>query len=325
VPSEPRYSVVIPVYGNEGTLAPTLQRMEQLAEDLPGQLEVVFVVDGSPDGSLAVLRELLVAPRGLDAQLLAHSRNFGAFNAIRTGMASARGDLLAVAAADLQEPLDLLERFFTALDTGEHEVAVGVRTERDDPPVSRALSSAFWGVFGRFIHSEMPREGVDVFACTREVGQRIVSLEESHSSLVGLLYWVGFRRVEIPYARAARSTGSSGWSLRRKLRYFLDSIYSFTDVPISLIAVIGMVGVLLSSVIGAIVLVAWLAGSIDVAGYTPLMLALVFFGSTILLSLGVIGSYVWRTYENTKRRPGAIVMSHETYPAQPATKERNSS
>jgi glycosyltransferase involved in cell wall biosynthesis len=323
--SDPRYSVVVPVYGNEATLAATLERIEALAERLDGGVEAVFVVDGSPDGSLALLRRLLAEPRPISAQLLSLSRNFGSFSAIRAGLAAARGDLLAVLAADLQEPTSLIESFFAALGAGEHDVAVGVRTARADPPLSRALSNLFWGVGGRFVHADMPRHGVDVFACTRQVADRIAGLEEAHSSLVGLLYWVGFRRLEVPYERQPRPHGRSGWSFRRKLRYLLDSVYSFTDVPISLITALGIVGVLSSSLIGAVVLVAWLAGSIEVAGYTPLMLALVFFGSTILLSLGVIGSYVWRTYENTKRRPSAIVMSSEDFPAQPSTSARNSS
>lgn len=309
----PRYSIVIPVYGNEGTLADVIAGLAELSERLPAPLEAVFVVDGSPDGSLELLRRLLPEVSAFSAQLVALSRNFGSFSAIKTGLAAADGDQIAVMAADLQEPFSLIEAFFAALDAGDHDVAVGVRTGRDDPALSMVMSRSFWLVFRRFVHADLPREGVDVFACSRAVAAQLVSLGESHTSLVGLLYWVGFRRVEIPYVRRARTVGKSAWSVRRKVRYLLDSIFSFTDVPILLIIAIGVAGVTISSLVSVIVLVAWLTGDVEVAGYTPLMLMLAFLASSILLSLGVMGSYVWRTYENTKARPHAIAMSHERF------------
>src|SRR5665811_421831 len=127
-----RYSVVVPVYGNEATLPALIERLKVMADGLDAPMEAVFVVDGSPDGSLLVLRKLLPMS-GLAAQLVSHSRNFGSFAAIRTGFAAARGDYIAAMAADLQEPAELVEQFFEHLSSGEYDVAVGVRTGRDDP------------------------------------------------------------------------------------------------------------------------------------------------------------------------------------------------
>ncbi len=308
-----RYSVVVPVYGNEGTLATLVDELATLAAGVDGPLEAVFVVDGSPDGSLVVLRRLLAEQRSFSAQLIALSRNFGSFSAIRVGLAAASGDYVGVMAADLQEPTRLVQDFFTALSSGEHDIAVGVRTARADPFITVLASRIFWSAFRRLGQPELPRRGVDVFACTRQVAGELIRLRESHSSLVGLLYWVGFRRVEIPYERRSRTVGKTGWKFRRKLRYFLDSIFSFTDIPILAIILIGMVGVAVSLAVGVAVLVAWLAGAVHVEGYTPIMLAIVFTASSVLVSLGVIGSYVWRTYENTKGRPAAIPMTHEHF------------
>lgn len=309
----PRYSVVIPVFGNEGTLAEVTTELSELAARLSGSLEAVFVVDGSPDGSLLLLRRLLAENTGFTAQLVALSRNFGSFSAIRTGLAAAEGEFIAVMAADLQEPISLVESFFERLESGDYDVAVGVRTSRSDPPLSMALSRTFWQVFRRFVHAELPKAGVDVFACSRPVALELTRLEESHTSLVGLLYWLGFRRAEVPYVRGGRTVGKSGWGLRRKVRYLLDSVFSFTDIPITLISVIGLAGMAVSVTVGLVVLIAWLAGQVEVAGYTPLMLTFAFFASCMLLSLGIIGSYVWRTYENTKARPDAIAMSRERF------------
>ncbi|MFL5925913.1 MAG: glycosyltransferase family 2 protein [Gaiellaceae bacterium] len=314
-PEGVRYSVVVPVYGNEDTLATLLGELGTLATDVDGPLEAVFVVDGSPDGSLVVLRRLLSERLPFSAQLIALSRNFGSFSAIRVGLAAASGEYVAVMAADLQEPVSLVRDFFRALATGEHDIAVGVRTARADPFTTVLAARIFWSVFRRLGQPELPRRGVDVFACTRQVAGELIRLRESHSSLVGLLYWVGFRRIEIPYERRSRAAGKTGWRFRRKLRYFMDSIFSFTDIPILAIIGIGLVGATVSLAVGVAVLVAWLAGSVDVAGYTPIMLAIVFTASSVLVSLGVIGSYVWRTYENTKGRPIAIAMTHERFAA----------
>jgi glycosyltransferase involved in cell wall biosynthesis len=309
------YSVVVPVYGNEPTLAEVVERLAGLAGELDGLLEVVFVVDGSPDGSLVLLRRLLAEERRFSSQLIALSRNFGSFSAVRAGLAAADGEYLAMMAADLQEPASLVRDFFRGLASGEHDITIGVRTARDDPVSDMLPARIFWWLYRRLVQREIPPGGVDVFGCTRQVGSQLLRLEESHTSLVGLLYWVGFRRLEVPYERQPRLVGTSGWGFRRKMRYLLDSIFSFTDLPITAIIVLGAVGVAVSTVWSLVVIVAWAAGSINVPGYTPLMLALFFVTSTILIALGLVGSYVWRTYENSKGRPSVVPMTHERFDA----------
>jgi len=308
-----RYSIVVPVYRNEETLADLVVRLDGLAAELDVGLEAIFVVDGSPDGSLMILRDLLEDERAFSAQLIALSRNFGAFSAVKAGLDKARGAIVAVMAADLQEPVSLIEEFFERLDTGEYDVAVGVRTARNDPGRDAAASLLFWWLYRKLVQPEIPPGGVDVFACTREVATQLARLEESHTSLVGLLYWLGFRRVDIPYERQARPAGKSAWSLRKRVRYLQDSIYSFTSLPIAAITVVGVVGVVASLSYACVVFAFWAAGSIDVAGYTPLMLALLFMASSVLIGLGIVGSYVWRTYENSKGRPTAVTMTHERF------------
>lgn len=307
-----RYSVVVPVYGNAETLPDVVDRLVAMDEELGGGLEAVFVVDGSPDHSFEVLRALLPTC-GIASQLLLHSRNFGSFAAIRTGLAHGRGDYLAAMAADLQEPPELVRDFFLLLREDKADVAVGSRTTRQDPFLSSLLARTFWGLYRRTVHRDIPPGGVDIFGCTRAVAERLVALDESHSSLVGLLYWVGFRRVEVPYDRQERTSGTSGWSLRRKYRYFLDSVYSFSDLPITLLVTVGAIGTAFTVAVSLVTVVARLAGWIDVPGYTALMLVLLMSTTSILLGLGVVGSYVWRTYENSKRRPTAIAMSHDVF------------
>lgn len=182
-----KYSVVVPIYRNEESLSRLLEALRGLHRDLGGNMEVVLVVDGSPDGSYRVLSERLEGI-GFPARLVAHSRNFGSFAAIRTGMELARGECAAVLSADLQEPPELLLRFFAALAADECDVAVGARERRDDPFLSGLASRLFWRVYRALVVPEIPAGGVDVFACNRRFCEQLLRLEESRSSLVALIF-----------------------------------------------------------------------------------------------------------------------------------------
>jgi glycosyltransferase involved in cell wall biosynthesis len=306
-----KFSVVIPVYKNEASISRLLQALSSISLELNDKMEAVFVVDGSPDQSFALLRDAL---DGLDfpAQVLVHSRNFGSFAAIRSGLIAARGNYFGVLAADLQEPPELLIAFFKALEADECDVAIGARTGRNDPLMSRMASGIFWGLYRRLVVHDMPEGGVDVFGCTREFRDQLLKLEESCSSLIALIFWLGFRRKLFGYERIARQEGKSSWTLRKKIDYMMDSLFAFTDYPIRLLIRIGAAGCMLSVLFGAVVLLSHLSGHISVPGYAATMLVVLFLGTLNLFGLGLVGTYAWRGYENSKQRPLAVVsMRHE--------------
>lgn len=306
------YSLIIPIYKNEANIPPLLEAIKSIEHELDDVLEVVFVVDGSPDNSFLVLRDRLP---GLFArsQLICLSRNFGAFAAIRAGLEAAEGDYFAVLAADLQEPPKLVVQMFQSLKSDECDVAIGERVKRDDPQLAKIASSLFWWLYRKIIFKEIPRGGVDIFGCNRKVRDQLAALSERNSSLVGLLFWIGFRRKLLPYERARREIGKSAWTFSKKWQYLLDSVYSFSDFPIVLLVRVGIVGLLFSFVFAAIVLVSAITNRIEVPGYAATVLVITFFGTLNLLALGVIGIYIWRTFENTKARPGFILLSREIY------------
>lgn len=302
-------SIVIPVYKNEDCITHLLEALNQLARELGGDMEAVFVVDGSPDASHRMLVELLPQAQ-FRSQLALLSRNFGSFAAIRAGLGLARGQRFAVMAADLQEPPELVTKFNELLKDDECDITVGTRVSRDDPWVSRMMSTLFWSLYRRFVQREVPPGGVDVFGCNARVRDHIVSFRERNSSLIGLLFWVGFRRISVPYARRPRVAGSSAWSLTKRLRYLTDSVFSFTDLPVRILVRFGVVGIVASATLTLFVLAAWSSGAIEVPGYTATILTVIFFGALNALGLGVIGNYVWRAFENTKSRPNFIVADH---------------
>jgi polyisoprenyl-phosphate glycosyltransferase len=306
-------SVIIPVYNNDASLKELLDQLAKVARHLPVDCRLVFVVDGSPDESARLLRtELEHFP--LASTVLELSRNFGSFAAIRAGLQHADGDYFAVLAADLQEPPELLAAFVERLETGDVDLVLGERRSRDDPLAQRVSADVFWWFYRSVVQPSMPRGGVDVFACNRAVRDVVLELHEANSSLVGQLLWIGFRRTTVSYDRRARSVGKSSWTARKKLRYMSDSIFSFTDLPIRLLLFVGIVGSLAVAVVATIVLIAWALGVIEVAGYTPLMLAVLAVGFVVTMGLGVVGSYLWRAYENTKHRPLTISQSTRHFP-----------
>ena len=305
-------SLVIPVFRNEDNIRPLLAALSQLSKQLPDELEVVFVVDGSPDRS-AVLLAMELPAMPFQSQLLQLSRNYGSFAAIQAGLAAGRGERFAVMAADLQEPPSLILEFNRILAASRADVVVGRRTGRDDGRFSGWASHVFWGLYRRLVIKEIPSGGVDVFGCTAQVRDVLVGLRESNSSLVALLYWSGFRREEVPYVRARREIGVSAWTFAKKLRYLSNSVFGFTDLPIRVLTVVGVLGLLTSAALGALTLWARLSGAIEVPGYTATVLIVTFFGALNCLGLGVVGNYVWRTFENTKNRPPFVVASQASF------------
>ena len=304
-------SVIVPVYGNRDSIGAVIERLQAL-DDGRSRVEAVFVVDGSPDDSLDVLRRELASGR-LRAHIVSLSRNFGSFSAIRAGLRVACGDNCAVMAADLQEPPEVVVSIFEALESGDYDIALGERIGRADPALSALASRLYWSMYRRFVCHDMPPGGIDVFGCTKPIARQIAAFPETHTSLIGLLFWLGYRRTFVPYARAPRHSGTSAWTIGRKVRYLFDSVYAFTDLPIVLLQLIGMVGVVASILLGLIVLIGWIVGAVTQPGYTPLMITILASTSALLLGLGVVGSYVWRAYENGKGRPTELVALHERY------------
>ena len=311
-----RHSIIIPVYKNEQNITRLLVALEDLNQKLGSDLECVFVVDGSPDKSFEILKQNLPSVK-FQSQLLAHSRNFGSFPAIRSGLHAAKGIYLAVMAADLQEPPELLLGFFNALEDNECDVAIGTRNSRNDPLISRLTSSLFWRFYKKIILPEMPEGGVDIFGCNKVFCEQLLKLEESRSSLVALVFWLGFRRKFISYERQTRLEGKSAWTFVKKIEYMMDSIFAFTDLPIRLLTRVGMFGCMISVLMGIIIILARLTGDVSVPGYAATMVVVLFFGTLNLFGLGLVGTYAWRGYENTKKRPMAIVSLSQEFKGQP--------
>lgn len=307
------YSIVIPVYKNEESITSLLQQLEKLEgrirKEFNCKLEVVFIVDGSPDKSFILIEEQ-IDKLPFSFQLASLSRNFGAFSAVRAGLAIAKGDFIATKAADLQEPIELYVDFLSAMQNENYDVVIATRTSRDDPWSSKIFAKIFWEFYRKVIQNEVPSGGADVFGCKNEVRHNLLKLKEINTSLLGLLFWVGYKRKLIPYHRLARENGKSTWSLKKKINYVMDSFFSFSALPIRFMYFAGGIGIIFSIVFSALAIWDKINHNVAVPGYTATILVISFFGGLNLLASGIIGSYVWRSFENTKGRPDFIILKH---------------
>ena len=307
-------SIVIPVFRNEKNIDRLVQELERIAGLSPVKIEVVLVVDGSPDRSLELLGRALPAA-SFSSVLVSLSRNFGAFNAVRCGLEAASGDYIAVLAADLQEPADLALQFLDILTRGQADIVFAKRSSRDDPWFDEMSSRAFWALYRRWVLPELPPGGVNAVGCTRMVRDRLLQLREPTTNLIALFFWLGFRRAYIPYDRQRRRDGRSAWTLAKKLRYGFDSLFSFTDLPIRLLLLLGLVGAITAVVFAVLLLTASLSGRITVPGYAPTVLIVTFFGSITSLGLGILGQYVWLILQTTRGRPAYVIDHTESFHA----------
>lgn len=300
-----RRSLVIPIYRNEENIDDLVSALESLNKAVGG-MEVIFVIDGSPDRSGEMLTSLQ-KDFGFPSTVAFHSRNFGSFTAIRTGLSIAKGQYIAVMAADLQEPPELIESFLKVLEANEADIVFGQRAGRHDAFMRDTLSNAFWWTYRKLVIKDLPKGGVDIFACNKVVAEAVLEIAEPNSSLIAQLFWVGFRRRFMLYERRPRLKGTSAWNFTRRMRYMMDSIFSFSDLPILVVLWFGVLGCLLSLAFGIGIIAARLTGFIVEPGYATLAVLITFSASAILAVQGVIGCYLWRTFENTKRRPLRII------------------
>ena len=295
-------SLIIPVYLNEDNLPRLLEAVSSLNADVDTAFEAVFVVDGSPDRCYEHLRTEL-ADQSFSSKLILLSRNFGSFAAIRAGLKHGQGTHFAVMAADLQEPPELISRMSKILVADTSDVVVGVRDSRADPLLSRLMSRLFWTVYRKLVVPDLPPGGVDIFACNKHFRDQLLQMREQHGSLIAQIFWMGYRRETVHYSRQLRTEGRSAWTFRKKMTYFVDSIFSVTDLPIRMLTYVGGTTATLAAMMALAIAVCRLLGFITVPGYTALMMAVIFFGALNLFGLGLVGSFAWRAYENSKARP----------------------
>ena len=301
-------SVVVPVFCEEGGLAEFYDRTTAALEAIAPRVdhEVVFVDDGSTDGSLKIMRDLALHDDRV--RVVELSRNFGHQAAITSGIDHARGDAVVMIDADLQDPPEVIADMVSRWRDG-YRVVYGVRRARaGETRFKRFTAAGYYRLLRRLSDTPIPVDSGDFRLLDRRVVEALSGLREESRYLRGLVSWVGFSQCGVEYDRDIRCAGDSKYTTARMLRLAVDGITSFSARPLRLSIQIGVLTTTCSLAMAAWVVggkILWPQNSIP--GYTTLMLAVLFLGGVQLLSLGVVGEYLARTYRESKRRPLYIV------------------
>ena len=299
-------SIVVPVYFNAMNLPDTIPQLLALESRADGlSLELVFVDDGSGDDSLAVLRSFQAQDPDR-VRIVKLTRNFGSMAAILAGLTIARGDCVGMIAADLQDPPELFVEMLAHWRAGSKAV-FAVRTDREDSASQRLFAGAYYSLIRRFALKDYPPGGFDFFLVDRQVVQDMVRISEKNTNLMSLIFWLGYRPVMLPYVRRARTKGRSRWTLSKKIKLFIDSFVAFSYVPIRFLSATGLLVATTAFAYGAYVFYAWLVNDIPVRGFAPVVLVLAFTAGIQMTMLGVLGEYLWRTLDETRRRPSYVI------------------
>ncbi len=299
-------SVVVAAYNEEGNLSVLYERALALDWAAMGMApEFVFVDDHSSDRTSDILAAL--AAKDPRVKVLRFSKNFGSHKAFTAGLEHCSGDAAVILAADLQDPPETIPLLVAKWRTGAR-VVWAVRGDREGESVAtRFFSQMYYFLMRRFAEVRPPRKGADFLLVDRVVVAELRAAPEKHTSLLSLIQWMGFDQDEITYTKSARLSGRSKWTLRKKLKLAIDSFVSFSYFPLRLASACGLVFAFSGFFYAAFTAVRAITMGSPVQGWASLMCVLLIVSGVQLIMLGIVGEYLWRTFDETRGRPRYII------------------
>lgn len=298
-----KISFVIPVFRNEGSLSITYQKILNLTDALNLDYELIFINDGSDDNSLFELKELHNKDRKV--KIISFSRNFGQVAAIIAGLKEVTGNCVISMSADLQEPISLIESMILKWKEG-NEIVICHRNDREDGFIANNTSKLFYNLI-KLSNPKMPKGGFDFLLIDKKAVAVLNTIDERNRFFQGDILWLGFTVSFIPYNRIKRTIGVSQWTLSKKIKYFIDGLLNTSYIPIRLMSLIGICTSLIGFLYAFIIFYNRLFNNTPFNGWAPIMITILIIGGFIMIMLGIIGEYVWRTYDETRKRPIYII------------------
>ena len=303
----PLLSIIIPCYFNAENLPSTFQELFDNEKNFPQNtdFEYVMIDDGSKDATYTVLYGYYLRfPKKI--KIIKLAKNVGAYNALAAGFRYATGDCCVVITADLQDPPALIPQLFAHWQNG-YKLVIANREDRQDRRHDRLFATIFHRLIRRFGLQNLPKGGYDFVLFDAVLRDAVVQINEKNTNILYLMLWLGYDYVTVPYTRQKRKIGQSRWTFAKKLKLFIDSFVSFSYAPIRFISAMGLILGLLAVVYALFLIVNKLFGFIQVSGWTTMMVVMVLLGGFQMTALGVIGEYVWRILDESRRRPSFVV------------------
>jgi len=297
-----RLSIIVPCFNEELVLLETNRRLIATAEQSGLDFEILYVDDGSKDGTADILKQLHAGD--VRVKVLRLSRNFGHQFAITAGLEHASGEVVVLIDADLQDPPEVILQMLALWSEGCWDVVYGTRIDRaGESHWKLGTAKLFYRLINLLSDVPIPMDTGDFRLMDRKIVNALLSMPERDRFLRGMISWLGFRQMALPYRRAARFAGVTKYPLRRMLRFAMDGILSFSVVPLRIATMVGLTASVMALIGCCWALGVRLMGHHWVAGWTSLLLTVLFMGGVQLVCVGVVGEYVGRTYWETKKRP----------------------
>ena len=301
-----KVSIVVPCYFNELNIPETYSviKKDVFEKNKDIDFEIVFVDDGSKDKTFDELKKV----HGIDSRvkIVKLSRNFGEFRAIIAGLSQATGDAMVVMSADLQDPPYLIGEMIQYWQAGE-KVVIAARNKRNEPWIKNFFANTYYKIVRKLVIKDYPEQGFDFNLIDRSVSSILVNMQEKNSSIYVQLIWTGFNPKVIEYTRQAREKGKSMWSYGKRINLFIDTFIVFSYTPIRWISGFGIL-MSISGFISALILIYdKLMHGTNVAGWTSLMVVVLVLAGVQMIMLGVIGEYMWRNLDESRKRPLYII------------------
>ena len=314
-----KLSVVVPVYNEEDGLSAFHDRLVLTIDQLDCPVEIIYVNDGSTDGSMHLLAELHETDKRVG--VLSLSRNFGKEIALSAGLDYSRGDAVIVIDADLQDPPELIPQLLQRFEDGYDVVYATRRQRRGETLLKKVSAKYFYRTIRRMSSIEIPADTGDFRLLSRRAVNAVMGLRERHRFMKGIFSWIGYRQTAVDYERDSRVSGQTKWNYWKLWNFAIEGITSFTIGPLKMASYLGLGTAMLAFVYAIWIIYKTLRFGDPVAGYPSMMVIILFLGGVQLATLGIIGEYLGRVFNETKQRPLYVVESYR--PSAPDDNRQN--
>jgi|SRR6056297_2133382 len=301
------YTIIVPVYYNEGSISLTFEELQhKVIAPNNRSCEVIFIDDGSGDNSLNEILALKEAYPGI-IKVIKLTRNFGQVAAMMAGYSIARGKCIVNVSADFQDPPELINEMIHHYFNDNYEIVVGTRLARDESWHRIICSKMFYWMIRKMSFRNMPPGGFDLALISHRVKNIILKNQEANPFWQGQILWTGYKVKFVPYSRRKREIGESTWTFPKLLKYLIDSMMSYSYLPLRMISAIGIFLALSGFIYAIIIFIVRLTGGIPNTGWAPLMIVMLILSGVQMLMLGIVGEYLWRNLDQARNRDLYII------------------